>query len=219
MTLGIYGIGGVGREILDMALLINERESRWEEIIFVDDNKYSAPVHDLLVLPLSEVIRRYSTDQLEITIAVGEPDVKRSVLGKVDACGYRLANLIHPTAYVGVGAEYGDGLVLREGSKLSVDARVGRNVCFENYAILGHDGVMGDNCQISTFSAIAGNCTIGDRVYFGLGCCVKEGTSIGSDAIIGMGAIVMRDVDESAIMMGNPARKMGNNDSKRVFKG
>lgn len=218
MTLGIYGVGGVGREVLDMALVINQSEKRWNEFIFIDDNRLDKPIHDLQVMPFSMVQTKYTPAEIEISIAIGEPDVKRSVLKRVDTSGYQLANLIHPTAYVAIGAKYGDGLILREGSRISSDAMVGRNVCFENYAILGHDGVMGDNCQISTFSAIAGNCKIGDCVYFGLGCCIKEGTAIGADSIIGMGAIVLRDVEENAVMMGNPARKIGNNDSKRVFR-
>ena len=35
--LGIYGAGGLGREILELARAINEKELRWDSIVFIDD--------------------------------------------------------------------------------------------------------------------------------------------------------------------------------------
>ena len=37
MILGIYGAGGLGREILVLAQQINEKISKWEDIVFIDD--------------------------------------------------------------------------------------------------------------------------------------------------------------------------------------
>ncbi|CCJ93138.1 putative acetyltransferase protein [Cronobacter malonaticus 681] len=37
MKLGIYGAGGLGREVLMLARAINQCTSRWNEIFFIDD--------------------------------------------------------------------------------------------------------------------------------------------------------------------------------------
>ena len=37
MILGIYGAGGHGREVLELAEIINNKNSRWDKIIFIDD--------------------------------------------------------------------------------------------------------------------------------------------------------------------------------------
>ena len=217
MVLGIYGIGGVGRETLDIARAMQTTGKQWKDVVFVDDNKFGQNVHGVEVIAFEDALGRYGPCGMEMSVAVGEPESKRMLREKLSKAGIKLANVIHPDAYIARSARFGDGLIMREGAKLSCDCVVGENVCFENYAILGHDGLMGDDCQVSTFSAIAGNCKVGNQVYFGLGSMIKEGMSIGNYAIVGMSACILRDVPPQAIMMGNPARVMGTNERKRVF--
>jgi acetyltransferase-like isoleucine patch superfamily enzyme len=46
---------------------------------------------------------------------------------------------------------------------------------------------------------------------------VKETIKIGKDSIVGMGSVVLRDIQDGMIALGNPARPMKENVSKRVF--
>jgi len=47
---------------------------------------------------------------------------------------------------------------------------------------------------------------IGNNVQLHAGCIVIGGITIGNNAIIGAGAVVVKDVPENAIAVGNPAR-------------
>ena len=38
MILGIYGYGGHGLEVEELARVINLKENRWEKVIFIDDS-------------------------------------------------------------------------------------------------------------------------------------------------------------------------------------
>jgi acetyltransferase-like isoleucine patch superfamily enzyme len=40
----------------------------------------------------------------------------------------------------------------------------------------------------------------------GAGACILAGVTIGRNAIVGMGSVVIRDVPDNAIVVGNPAR-------------
>ena len=51
-----------------------------------------------------------------------------------------------------------------------------------------------------------------------MGVQIKEGISIGSNTIIGMGSVVYNDIPDNMIAIGNPARPIKKNLSKRVFK-
>lgn len=51
--------------------------------------------------------------------------------------------------------------------------------------------------------------TIGDRCYVGAGAVVLPGATIGAEAVIGAGAIVRGEVPAGAIVVGNPARVIG----------
>ncbi|WP_203624022.1 MULTISPECIES: sugar O-acetyltransferase [unclassified Lacticaseibacillus] len=50
--------------------------------------------------------------------------------------------------------------------------------------------------------------TIGDNVWFGGECTVLPGVTIGSNVVIGAGAVVTKDVPDSVVVVGNPARVM-----------
>jgi acetyltransferase-like isoleucine patch superfamily enzyme len=47
---------------------------------------------------------------------------------------------------------------------------------------------------------------IGDRVWLANRCIIMPGVTIGNDAVVGAGSVVMTDVPERTLVMGNPAR-------------
>ncbi|NKF51110.1 acyltransferase [Shewanella sp. WXL01] len=56
--------------------------------------------------------------------------------------------------------------------------------------------------------------TIGEDVWVGAQAGIVDGVTIGNQAVIGMGAVVTKDVEDFAIMAGNPARKIGDRRDK-----
>lgn len=219
MILGIYGAGGMGREIREIALLINNKDEKkkWEEVIFIDDTQESGELKGCKRMPFSAVKEMYKRDEIEIVIGVGEPSNKQLMWNRVMENGYSFTRIIHPDAEVVPSVKLGEGTIVRKGALVSSDSQVGNNVIIQSNVIIGHDSMVGDHCQISSFTDVAGHCKVGDRVFIGLGVCVKEHTNIGSDAIISMGSIVMKDINKNEVAMGNPARVIAKNDSKRVF--
>jgi acetyltransferase-like isoleucine patch superfamily enzyme len=57
--------------------------------------------------------------------------------------------------------------------------------------------------------------TIGDDVWIGSSVTVLDGVRIGSHAVIGAGSVVTKDVDEWAVVAGNPARRIRDRRSQR----
>ena len=56
---------------------------------------------------------------------------------------------------------------------------------------------------------IRGQVTIEDDAWIGAGAIVLPNVTVGRCAVVGAGAIVTRDVEPYAIVVGNPARKIG----------
>lgn len=54
-----------------------------------------------------------------------------------------------------------------------------------------------------------GGVVIGDEAWLGYGTIVLNGVNIGKGAAIGAGSVVVRDIPENAIAVGNPARVVG----------
>lgn len=218
MVLGIYGYGGLGREIYIIAKKIDALERRWERIIFVDDAEIKEtkdPRH--AVYSFEEAKERYRED-LELVIGVGEPAVRELLYNKVKADGLRVATLIHPGVYIDETTEIGEGVVICEGCTVTCNVRIAENTYVQPHSMIGHDICIGKHCVISANTEIGGANVIGDRVYLGFLSGTKEGITIGSDTICSAGAIVFRSLPDNVIAVGNPARIMKRNEEKRVFK-
>lgn len=47
---------------------------------------------------------------------------------------------------------------------------------------------------------------VGDDVWIGANCTILKGVTIGTGAVVGAGSVVVRDIPEYAVAVGNPAR-------------
>ena len=214
MKLAIYGAGGLGKEVLELAQQINAAGSRWDGLCFIDDINSDRELKGYPVVSLNSL----TPDQYEIVIAVGEPSLRRTLAQKVKDHGFMLATLVHPDAYLSPSSPPGQGCVICSGVFISCDIMLGHNVHLQPNASLGHDCQIGHDCVISSYANLAGNCLIGERVFIGMNAVIRESTTIGDDAIISMGAAVFNDIPPALIVMGNPARAIRPNTEKKVFK-
>lgn len=56
MILLIYGSGGFGREVYDLAKRINHKENRWSEISFIDDIREENNLNGIRVYKFQEIL-------------------------------------------------------------------------------------------------------------------------------------------------------------------
>ncbi|MEI8121635.1 MAG: DapH/DapD/GlmU-related protein [bacterium] len=68
--------------------------------------------------------------------------------------------------------------------------------------IIAHDASMKKYVNY----ARVGKVKIGSRVFVGAGSIILPGVTIGHDVVIGAGSVVSRDVPDSQVVAGNPAR-------------
>ncbi|MBR3840719.1 MAG: 2,3,4,5-tetrahydropyridine-2,6-dicarboxylate N-acetyltransferase [Erysipelotrichales bacterium] len=133
---------------------------------------------------------------------------------------YSLEDLRKTKARVEFGAVVREGAILSDtcivlmGAVVNVGARIGENTMIDMNAVVGSGAVIGDNCHISAGVVIAGimepisseNVIIEDNVFIGANSVVFEGVKIGRGSIVGAGSIVTKDVEESSVVYGNPAK-------------
>ena len=218
MKLAVYGTGGSGLEMLELVVYCVGLEGHWDELMFIDDTKDPGEFHGYQMFPFEDFSKRFSIDDVEVSIAVGEPAIRKVLYDKVVNKGYRLATIIHPTAVVSPTATLGQGVVLQDNVSVSAGANIGENVYVNGITLIGHGVEIGEHCQISSHVVIAGNTKVGPGVYIGISACVRDHIEIGENAIIAMGAVVMKSVHPGRTVMGNPAREIAENKDHKVFK-
>lgn len=217
MVLGIFGAGGLGREILETAKLVNEQEKKYEKIIFIVDDPKLESVQGIEVLGLKQAALEYE-GRLEVVLAVGEPMNRRKIIARLDEMGLCVVSLIHPSVSIPDTTTIGKGCYIAAGDFISCNVTIGDYVLIQPTVNIGHDCVIADNAIICGMTTLGGNCKIGENTFLAMGVSVIQGCKIGKNTIISLGSAVYRDVPDEVIASGNPARPMRKNEEHRVFK-
>lgn len=221
MNLAIYGAGGLGRELLELARQINETSPRWDKMLFVVDREYynsdNSIINGIEVITFETAKIIYSKDELELVIAQGEPIEREKLKRKIDSTGYNLTTLIHPNVYIPQSAKIGVGVIIQSNCFISCNTTIKDNALIQGSAILGHDASVGYNSVVSSLCLLAGGVTVGNETYLGVNTVIKEKLIIGSNTIIGMGSSVFRNIENNVIALGNPARIIKRNENNKVF--
>ena len=216
--LGIFGAGGAGREVLELARIINSKTQRWQEIYFILDIEItSKEVNNVRVLSYEDFRSKYG-DSSEIIVAIGEPLVREKIFNKLEQDNMKLASLIHPDVYIPDSTTIGRGVIIQYGCFISCNVTIKDYVYIQPHCNISHDDVLQEGCIISGFVNLAGNVKIGKFTYIGLSAALKEDISIGDRSIISMGAIVYKNVPDSVVVIGNPARVIARNIDGKVFR-
>jgi len=215
--LGIYGGGGLGREVFELAKLLNSIDEKWSEIIFIDDAKIKYNPRNLKVLSFSNIVEQYNRNSIDICIAVGEPEIRGKLYKKIVHEGLNLVTLIHPDIFIPNSTVIGKGSIICNYLSITSDVVIGENVYIHPNTCIGHDSKIGAHTVISSYVDVAGNCEIGSRTFLAINVCMKQGITIGDSSIIGMASVVYRNLPNDIIALGNPARVMKKNEKKSVF--
>ena len=215
-VLGIWGAGGLGREVLELAKIINDRDKRWDGFVFIVDGAAVSEVNGVKVIEYEDAKKKF--DGLEVIIGIGEPAVREEKFNLLKNDGIATPSLIHPDVHVPDTVKIGEGTVIQYGCFISSDITIGDNVFVQPQCNIGHDDELADGCIISGFGNLGGYVSIGKYTYIGLSVAVKERVNIGNYSIVGMGAIVYKDIPDEMIALGNPARPIAGNTDRIVFK-
>lgn len=118
----------------------------------------------------------------------------------------RLATFVHPMAYVAPNVKLSQGTVIMPNVSISSGTVFGKSCLVMAGAMVGHNNTIGDFCHIAAHACVGSYLKIHEGVHIGLNATVRENLVIGKYATVGMGAVLTKNVGESEIWVGNPAK-------------
>lgn len=83
-----------------------------------------------------------------------------------------------------------------------------KNVKIDNLVHIAHGVEVGENSLIIANAMVAGSTKIGKNVWFAPSASCIQGITISDNVTIGLAAVVLKDVEESSIIIGNPGKKL-----------
>ena len=194
----IIGAGGHGKVIADIALKIG-----YTDIVFVDDNAVGYCM-DYPIIGKSENIELQNDGATDFVIAVGNNKIRRQIAEQHDI---NWVTLVHPSAQIGVNVTIGAGTVVMAGAVINPCATIGEHCIINTCAVVEHDNAIENYVHISPKAALGGTVCVGEGTHIGIGATVKNNLNICGNCTIGAGAVVVKDITESAIYLGVPAKK------------
>ncbi|MBA2943355.1 acetyltransferase [Paenibacillus sp. CGMCC 1.16610] len=204
MDLVVIGEGGHSKVIKD---LIHSKSD--VKIIAVLDDKYDelTVINEIYIGPTSSAHLLLSQrNHLKFVIAIGNNEVRKSIVTKLGLAKENYVSLIHHTAIVSSSASIGIGTVIMANTIVSADTCVGDHVIINSGAIVEHDNHIGDYAHIAPKATLTGSVTVKEGTMIGAGATVIPGKSIGEWAIIGAGATVISDIPTNSTAVGTPAK-------------
>lgn len=191
----VFGASGHGKVVLSVLLSAHR-----EVAVVLDDHPAAASLLGIPVLPAAFY---EPGPEDRFIVAIGNNSVRKKV---VETHEFHCTTAVSPSASVSEFAEIGAGSVVMPQAVINPGATVGKNCIINSGAVVEHDCYLGDYVHVSPNAALAGHVRVGEGTQIGIGASVIQCVTLGKWVTVGAGAVVLKDVPDYAVVVGNPAR-------------
>ncbi len=207
----IVGAGGFARETAQAVAAINAVRPTWRLLGFLDDDPllHGRRVDGLPVIGGTDLVQ--SLPDAHVVVCVGNPRnyfSRARIVERLNLPDTRYATILHPSADISADSRVGPGSVLLAQVVLTAGVTVGAHVAVMPHAVLTHDVTVDDFATIASGVRLGGGVSVLHRAYLGSGALIREQVKIGAWAQVGMGSVVLRDIPDAEVWVGNPARRL-----------
>lgn len=206
--LAIIGAGELGVQIANLA----SQGTNYDIFGFFDDIiKIGIKVDKYKVIGnTKEILYSYDKGEFDvIIIAIGYKylkDRKRLYLELFERIPF--ATIIHPTCIIDPSAIIGSGVVLYQGCIIDKNVIIKDNVLINIAVVVSHDSCIGAHSFIAPRVVFSGFVQIMECCFLGTGTIVVDNITVSSNNYIGAGAVIINNIIEEGVYVGNPAKKL-----------
>lgn len=197
----LFGASGHGKVIVDIASSIDVDINA-----FIDNDISKKECYGLPVL------NTVPENDGNFLISVGNNEVRKRI---AETMGDRnLITLIHSKTVISPSVTINNGTVVMAGVVINAETVIGKHCIINTNASIDHECYIEDFVHISPNVALAGNVVVGEGTHVGIGASVIQGVNIGKWCTIGAGAVIIKDVPDYSVIVGNPGRIIKKNNIK-----
>jgi len=195
----IIGAGGHGQVVLDALL-----QSGLCPVGFLDDNMPIA--EKILDIPVVGKISLAKNLDGQFVVAIGNNTTRRRIVEMLQLPDEKYFTVIHPSVVLGKNVKIGVGSMIIGGVVINTQTTIGKHTIINTSVSLDHHNIIGSFVHIAPGTHSGGNVKVGEGAFLGIGVSVIPGIKIGKWSVIGAGSVVIDDVPDYAVVVGNPGR-------------
>jgi acetyltransferase EpsM len=135
---------------------------------------------------------------------------RMSLIEQLNIPDHHWVTFIHPMAYVSPMVKLGPGCIVMPNAIIQPGTTLGKCCTVMFGALVGHDGNVGNFCFFDSGSISGAYLKIGDAVHVGTNATIRELLTIKNYSKVGMGAVLLKNVEEGEVWVGNPAKLFRN---------
>lgn len=153
MDLLILGAGGHGNVVREIA----QAEGLYKKTEFLDDNSEKA-------IGKLENYLNFISDLKKAFVAIGNWELRKKWINRIEDSGYELPILIHPDASISAGCQIQSGTVIMAGAVIQTNVKIGKGCIISAGAVVDHDAVIGDYCHVNPGGIVTSMSVVPDTV-------------------------------------------------------
>ena len=206
----IFGLGGQGREAMDILL---DQEFSPTDLRFCESKPTAKSIHGVEIVSISD-LDSMNSEVFSIHVALGNSTNRKMFVDKFITESFSLLSIESRNSSVSKFAELGMNAFVADFCFIGPDVAIGNGVLVNYMSTISHDVVLGDFVTLGPGARVNGHVSVGNNVTIGSNAVIRNGTKseplvIGESAVIGAGAVVTKNVSAGSIVVGNPARQIG----------
>jgi sugar O-acyltransferase (sialic acid O-acetyltransferase NeuD family) len=198
----LLGAGGFTKQVIDILKMSNINICG----IF-DDYKQinSLYYYNYRIMDNLNNVHKYINKDDLLFCGIGDNKIRKDIVCNFEM--YKFINVISPIANISTTTKIiGTGNYIGHHVNLISDSIIGNHNFMNDGSMIGHDVTISDFNHFCPMAVAGGNVKIGNGNLIGTNSTINPKIIIGNNNTIGSGTVVIRNIDDNNVIVGNPGK-------------